>query len=100
MNVATLAEKGITVELDGDQLRVRGDLDDRVIAEIKEHRDGLIAELRWPYRSAAEEPRCNSCSRWQRDAGNKCGKSGETFGKCLRHGYSTLELDNCKGWKA
>ena len=99
MNLAMLAERGITVELDGDQLRVRGDLDDDVVAAIREHRDTLIAELRWPYQSAAEEPRCNSClhSIWG-DA--VWPETGERMGDCALHGFDVLEFDNCKRWTA
>lgn len=95
MNLANLAERNIIVTLEGDQLRVRGDIDDDVVAVIREHRAALIAELRWPYATAADEPRCNSCVHW------KCTratwpKTGERIGDCLRNGFDALELDNCK----
>ena len=95
MNLATLAERGIAIELDGDQLRVRGDLDDELVATIRAHRATLIAELRWPYQTAAEEPRCKSCLHWI-SSGAVFLKTGELIGECTEHQFDALELDNCK----
>lgn len=95
MNLTALTERGITVELDGDQLRVRGDLDDELVATIRAHRTTLIAELRWPYQTAVEEPRCKSCLHWI-STGAILPKTGELTGECTKHQFDALELDNCK----
>jgi hypothetical protein len=52
-------------------------------------------KTRWPYATAAEEPRCPTCRHWwQTDAG--CSVTHEAIGDCQLHHFETLERDNCK----
>lgn len=51
---------------------------------------------RWPYATAADEPRCPSCRHWWPIPGEVWHPTAEAVGDCLRHNFETLERDNCK----
>lgn len=50
----------------------------------------------WPYKTAAEEPRCTSCRHYAPIIGRTWDRTGEAIADCTLHGFEVLELDNCK----
>lgn len=56
-----------------------------------------VREIRWPYATPEEEPRCVSCRRWREIPGEVWHATGERVGDCTLHSFQTLERENCFG---
>jgi hypothetical protein len=90
VRVADLVDRGVHLEVRGDDLVVRGVVEPDLIEGIRRHKHRLIAEL------LGRE--CCTCSHWWRS--DVVNQAGEALGDCLLLNLETAAGENCKGHDA